>query len=246
MPMLTKLKKKEMNDVLTAYNESYAELKSFVLIAEEKAKNAVALADERVKNAEEKAKNAAVVAEEKVKNAEEKVKNAAVVAEEKVKNAEEKIKNSDEILKLSNKITDLQLEKYQTDLLRLKNNFNLRGALEFSLLEYFRSLSVNLQLLASGKEVYKGCEKIIVENLMNEEEFREILKEQAQKRSLRVNDVDACVKALYHELSKHAHGNIAKLVVSQKEHTPTEVAAIVSVFQFLKKRNFLLVEWSEE
>ena len=71
---------------------------------------------------------------------------------------------------------------------------------------------------------------------MNNQVYKKCLKKVTQRLQLRDADVNMCTRVLYHELSKHAHGNTAELVVNNTEHTMTEVAAIEAVFCALKKK----------
>ena len=51
-----------------------------------------------------------------------------------------------------------------------------------------------------------------------------------------------CTRALYHELSKHAHGNTTELSLRYTEHTITEVAATEAVFCALKRKGFFRLD----
>ena len=57
-----------------------------------------------------------------------------------------------------------------------------------------------------------------------------------ERYQLRKEDVNACARTLYHELSKHAHGNTAELEVIESEHTTTEAAALEAVFCALRNK----------
>jgi len=113
----------------------------------------------------------------------------------------------------------------QSDLLRLQNNFNLRGALEFSLEQYQKLPKVP----HSGK-------KALIAHLTQDPGYQQCLQDTAQRLQLRTQDINACTEVLYHELSKHAHGNTSDLVVNDHEHTITEVAALEAVFCALKAK----------
>ena len=54
---------------------------------------------------------------------------------------------------------------------------------------------------------------------------------------LRQDDVNSCTLAMYHEMSKHAHGNVGELIVWDKEHTMTEVASLEAIFCALRKKD---------
>ena len=66
--------------------------------------------------------------------------------------------------------------------------------------------------------------------------YEECLTEVLHRYQLRKNDVNSCSRVLYQELSKHAHGNVSQLLVTDEDHTITEVAAMESVFGALKNR----------
>ena len=76
----------------------------------------------------------------------------------------------------------------------------------------------------------------MLQHLIKDQSYRDCLTKVAQRYQLRAEDINACANTLYHELSKHAHGNTAELVVSQSEHTVTEVAANEAVFCALKDK----------
>jgi hypothetical protein len=73
---------------------------------------------------------------------------------------------------------------------------------------------------------------------MGDPDYEECLRGIMQRRNLRKEDVNLCARVLYHELSKHAHGNTEELLLHYKEHTTTEVAAIEAIFCALKKKGF--------
>jgi hypothetical protein len=69
--------------------------------------------------------------------------------------------------------------------------------------------------------------------------FVAILEMECKAFEMPVRNVMLCVTALYHELSKHAHGNLDNLVIKYKEHSPLEVVALVAVFKYLKNEGVL-------
>jgi hypothetical protein len=83
----------------------------------------------------------------------------------------------------------------------------------------------------------KSSNTALLGYLMKNDNYRQCVKTTLSRypKPLRDKDVDSCTKVLYHELSKHAHGNMGQLVVMDTEHAMTEVAAIESVFCTLKK-----------
>jgi hypothetical protein len=78
--------------------------------------------------------------------------------------------------------------------------------------------------------------KSLLEQLTKDPEYTQCVKTVSHRLQLREADINACARVLYHELSKHAHGNTAELVADDTEHARTEVAAIEAVFCTLKKK----------
>jgi len=118
-----------------------------------------------------------------------------------------------------------QIGALQCDVLRLRNNFNLRGALEFSL-EQYRKLPKVPQVGKSD----------LLNHLSHDPDYEVCVQNITQRLQLRRQDVNACTTVLYHGLSKHAHGNTSDLVVNDNKHTITEVAALEAVFCALKAK----------
>ncbi|KAH9173485.1 hypothetical protein EDB89DRAFT_698945 [Lactarius sanguifluus] len=118
----------------------------------------------------------------------------------------------------------------QRDVLRLRNNFNLRGALEFSLDEYKKL-----------HKIHEAGKTPLLQHLINHQAYQACLVSVTERYQLRKEDVNACARTLYHELSKHAHGNTAELAVVESEHTVTEVAALEAVFCALKNEGCLRI-----
>ncbi|KAH9173481.1 hypothetical protein EDB89DRAFT_2156007 [Lactarius sanguifluus] len=111
----------------------------------------------------------------------------------------------------------------QRDVLRLRNNFNLRGALELSLDE-FKKLH----------KIPEASRTTLLQHLIKHQAYQACLEDVIRCYQLQKEDVNACTRTLYHKLSKHAHGNTAELAVVESEHTITEVAALEAVFCALK------------
>ncbi|KAH9173477.1 hypothetical protein EDB89DRAFT_698405 [Lactarius sanguifluus] len=150
--------------------------------------------------------------EEKVKDQE-----ALIEAEKKLREAENKYYNK-AMERLGEKIGILQ-----QDVLCLRNNFNLCGALEFSLDEY--------------KNLYKIPEvgkTLLLQHLLKQQAYKACLMGVTECYQLQKKDINACAHTLYHELSKHAHGNMGELALVESEHTITEVAALEAVLCALK------------
>ena len=128
-------------------------------------------------------------------------------------------------------------------MLQLQNNFNLRGALgtfNFSSCDqtpkifYHQEFSLN-EYKTIHKVPETGNTKIL-HHLINDTEYQGCLADVTKRYQLQTADINACASTLYHELSKHAHGNTAELAVIGSEQTITEVAALEAVFCALKKK----------
>jgi len=58
--------------------------------------------------------------------------------------------------------------------------------------------------------------------------FKKILDEEIKDRGLVPEDVRKCAGQVYHEESKHAHGNTGMITVYWEDHVRNEVAALVA------------------
>ena len=65
--------------------------------------------------------------------------------------------------------------------------------------------------------------------------FKDIMAKEVARRTLFQRDVERCIKALYHELSKHAHGNDGEIKIRESDYTPSKCAALVSFFKLQDK-----------
>jgi hypothetical protein len=75
-------------------------------------------------------------------------------------------------------------------------------------------------------------------------DFKKILQAEVANRKLVLKDVEACVPNIYHEVSKHAHGNTGVIELNRDEYTVNELAALVSFFRLQKQWSNPLV-WKE-
>ena len=96
---------------------------------------------------------------------------------------------------------------------------------EFSLEEY----KIIRKLRESAKTKILHC-------LFEDPTYKSCLKTMLDRYQLQRQDVEACAQTLYHELSKHVHGNTKELIVDDSEHSMTEVVALETVFSALKKK----------
>jgi hypothetical protein len=65
--------------------------------------------------------------------------------------------------------------------------------------------------------------------------FNEILLEEVDKHKLVLKDVWACVDNIYHEVSKHAHGNREPIQLNMGMFTRNELVVLISFFRLQQK-----------
>ncbi|KAG0637884.1 hypothetical protein HOY80DRAFT_1081617 [Tuber brumale] len=104
---------------------------------------------------------------------------------------------------------------------KLEENFNIRGAIE--------SIVYRAENKAETKHSH-GIQARI-DKMAKLEDFKTALSRTVRDRRLVLSDVEDCVHHVYHELSKHAHGNNGSIVIRHKDHTKNEVAALVAIFK---------------
>ena len=63
------------------------------------------------------------------------------------------------------------------------------------------------------------------------DEFKDVFNEVLARRGLRPQDVIPCLKHVYYELSKHAHGNDRVITLRAEDHTDKELAALVVILK---------------
>jgi hypothetical protein len=157
--------------------------------------------------------------QERVIEAERKSSELQMLAWNRAIEAEKKLSLAEQLL------LEYKIGALQRDVLRLRNNFNLRGALEYSLDAYGDRIKAP-----------QASKTYLLEHLMKDPEYTNCLETVTERLQLRGADVNMCAHVLYHELSKHAHGNTAELIINNTEHTMTGVAAIEAVFCTLKTK----------
>lgn len=96
--------------------------------------------------------------------------------------------------------------------------FLLTYLAEYSLEEY--------STLKGMKKKKKNGKTKIMAHLIGSSIYKEHLKKSIDRYKIRGQDINACSRVLYHELSKHAHGSTKELEVRDTEHSITEVTAI--------------------
>ncbi|KAG0135104.1 hypothetical protein HOY82DRAFT_537035 [Tuber indicum] len=106
---------------------------------------------------------------------------------------------------------------------RLKENFNIRGALATERLVSQIPLSHN-----STRPV--GIQRGINE-LAQLPLFQTTLCEEVKSRALKRENVESCVHHIYRMLSKYAHGNNGTVITRHEDHPANEVEALVAIFK---------------
>jgi hypothetical protein len=76
---------------------------------------------------------------------------------------------------------------------------------------------------------------------MRGQAYQKCLKKVLQWLQLQEADANVCAHALYHELSKHTHGNMAELIIDDTEYTIMEAATLEAVFRALKRKGCFLI-----
>ncbi|KAF8471060.1 hypothetical protein BDZ91DRAFT_717552 [Kalaharituber pfeilii] len=136
--------------------------------------------------------------------------------------------------------TIANLKTYPTGMLeenlRLKGNFNLRGALEY--------ISNEAQRLHKIEE--KGGTSNMLMALSNTKDFTKILQRVAEERNLIQKEIKAQVPHLYHGVSKFAHGNDRHIIIRTHNLTVNERAAIVCFWKLQNEWPVPRLTWEEE
>jgi hypothetical protein len=75
--------------------------------------------------------------------------------------------------------------------------------------------------------------------------FQIIMNKEVAIKQLVAKDVERCVKCLYHEVSKHAHGNTGDITIREADYNPNEYVALIT---FLKLQDLWShpLTWKEE
>lgn len=136
------------------------------------------------------------------------------------------------------------------DKVRFEEGFNIRGGLG-------RRLSLT-QSKRPNAEVERICYQAVLEKhilhsggvqerlnaIAKIPVFAKVYEEEIARRKLTKIDVDSCRKRIYHELSKHAHGNQGVITIRSKNFTPNELVAVVSYYKMQDTWNNCLT-WEE-
>ncbi|KAG0137472.1 hypothetical protein HOY82DRAFT_649156 [Tuber indicum] len=108
----------------------------------------------------------------------------------------------------------------ETKRIKLEENFNLRGALE--------RIAFHGRLIGKIKSHSTESVQAALDELAKTAKFKKLLAQEIAARRLVKKDVDRCVAVVYHEASKHAHGNCRMITIYQEDHTTNECAALAT------------------
>ena len=124
------------------------------------------------------------------------------------------------------------------DKLRIEHNFNVRSGLGM-LIQPFH-MTVCLTSLPVERFVYqaelenqfeKGKKKVGVQEnldiLAKGSDFNNILKNEVDKHKLVYADAKRRVNKIYHEVSKHAHGNTEPILLGRRYFTAFELVVLI-------------------
>ena len=84
-----------------------------------------------------------------------------------------------------------------------------------------------------------------LDELSRLEAFDVIVTAEIASRKLVKEDVLQCSRCIYHEVSKHAHGNDGTITIRKKDYTSNEIAVLVSFMKLQATLSEPLV-WKEE
>ncbi|CAG8785446.1 9171_t:CDS:2, partial [Dentiscutata erythropus] len=123
-----------------------------------------------------------------------------------------------------NKANNLAENRAQS-LLQTKHMVNVRGALEF----------VRAQILSKDKSiVFTEPVDNALKRLSQDEDFIKILKKACEDNDLRYDDVQHCIRGLYHSASKHFHGHEPQIVIDSRTWSSNEVFVLGIIFHHFK------------
>ncbi|KAG0635946.1 hypothetical protein HOY80DRAFT_979736 [Tuber brumale] len=108
----------------------------------------------------------------------------------------------------------------KTEKIKLEGNFNLHGALERT--------AYHGRLIGKIKSPYTHGVQAGLDELAKTTVFQEFLAEEIATRHLVDKDVNRCAAVVYHEASKHKHGNTSIITIYQEDHTANECAALAT------------------
>ncbi|KAL0633277.1 hypothetical protein Q9L58_007830 [Maublancomyces gigas] len=117
---------------------------------------------------------------------------------------------------------------------RFEQGFNVRGGLE----------RICYQAVLDQRIPNVSGTQRKLDALASTDAFGEIYMLEISTRKLIMRDVERCRKNIYHELSKHAHGNEGTILIRRQDFTPEEVVAVLSYYKLQDAWNNAL-PWME-
>ncbi|CAG8759206.1 26171_t:CDS:2 [Gigaspora margarita] len=128
-----------------------------------------------------------------------------------------------EYLSLMNELNDLKhlAENRAQMLLQMKHKSNVRGALEF-----IRAQDTSIVFTEPVDKALK--------RLSQDENFIKTLREACEDNGLRYDDVQNCIRGLYHSASKHFHGREQQVVIDSRDWSSNEVFVLGIMFRHFK------------
>jgi hypothetical protein len=146
------------------------------------------------------------------------------------------------------------------DKLRIEHDFNVRGGLGMLIQPFHMTVCLTsstierivfqAKLEGQFKEGQKKGQKKVgvqgkLDNLAELSEFKDILQDEVAKHKLVYLEAWRCVAKIYHEVSKHAHGNTEPILLERRYFTASELVVLISFFRLQEKWSSAL-EWELE
>jgi hypothetical protein len=106
------------------------------------------------------------------------------------------------------------------------------------------SLRITYQATLSKEISHHGGVQQKLNKLAKRPDFKNLLQIQVTQCKLVLKDVEACVPNIYHEVSKHAHGNTGVVELRGNDYTVNDLAVLAAFFELQKQWTNPLV-WKE-
>lgn len=122
--------------------------------------------------------------------------------------------------------------------MRLERNFNVRGGLgipppSFS---HLTILTTRVERICYHAVLEKRINPVTgvqmrLDELAKTPGFLKVYRREIEARRLTLPDVERCRRNIYHEVSKHAHGNDGVIRICHADFTVNETAAVLAYFK---------------
>jgi hypothetical protein len=109
---------------------------------------------------------------------------------------------------------------WETERMKMEENFNLRGALE--------RIAYHGRLLKKIKCPHQLGVQPALDELAKTERFQTRLAAEVATRRLVKKDVARSIAGVYHQVSRLAHGNSGMVTIFEEDHTPNERAVLAT------------------